>query len=107
MFISQQSYNSTQITVFGFVRAIRFLLDIGATSIDGRKYNQDKLEQYFGIVRMARGASDNPSMPELEQNVLSTYIQGNQARPPKRGNTQSAGAEWIPDQMPLSKRPKK
>ncbi|KAK3925996.1 Transposable element P transposase [Frankliniella fusca] len=87
MFISQQSYEALQITVHGFVRAIRFLLDKGATTIDGRKYNQDKLEQYFGIVRMARGASDNPSMPELEQNVLSTYIQGNQARPPKRGNT--------------------
>ncbi|KAE8739258.1 hypothetical protein FOCC_FOCC015242, partial [Frankliniella occidentalis] len=90
MFISQQSYGALQISVHGFIGAIRFLFNKGATTIDGRKYNQDKLEQYFGIVRMGRGGSDNPNYSELRQGILSRHIQSNAARPAKRGNTEAA-----------------
>ncbi|KAJ1519039.1 hypothetical protein ONE63_011282 [Megalurothrips usitatus] len=104
MFISQQSYESLKMAVYGFEGAVKYLIEEKhAPSINGRKFNQDKLEQYFGVIRMSGGGSDNPTLQRLLQKNVSLHIQGQAARPTKRGNTE-VNEEWIPDQAPILKR---
>jgi hypothetical protein len=104
MFISHESYESLQVTIPGFIGAVKFMLSIGAPYVDGRKFNQDKLEQYFGLLRMSGGGSDNPSVLQVIQKSQSLHVQGKAAKPSQHGNTQVSSAEWLPDQRPIPKR---
>ena len=106
MFISMQTYESIQVTTRAFVAAVKFMLEIGAPSIDAKKFNQDKIEQFFGLLRMAFGGSRNPTAADVIQKVLTLRVQGAAAKPPSKGNTGDTSKEWIPDESPLPKRAK-
>ncbi|XP_034246741.1 uncharacterized protein LOC117648354 [Thrips palmi] len=106
MTISSQSYESLHITIFGFCGAVKFLLDCGAPSIDAKKFNQDKLEQYFGILRMCGGASNNPTLQGVLQKSLALTVQKGAALPGKKGNTRGT-RQLVIDEEPLPCRPRK
>lgn len=105
MTISSQSYESLHITIFGFCGAVKFLLDCGAPSIDAKKFNQDKLEQYFGILRMCGGASNNPSLQGVLQKSLALTVQKGAALPGKKGNTKG-DRQLVLNEEPLPCRPR-
>ena len=107
MFISLQTYESLQITTRAFIAAVKTMLNLGAPSVNGRKFNQDKIEQFFGLLRMAFGGNRNPSVAEVVQKTMTLHIQGEAAKPNVKGNTQVVRREWIPDETPLPKRPRK
>ena len=102
MFISMQTFESIQVATRGFIKAVKFMLEINAPFIDARKFNQDKIEQFFGLLRMAFGGSRNPSAEEVIQKTLALHVQGQAAKPPSKGNTKAESQEWIPDQKPLN-----
>lgn len=107
MFISMLTYESIHTTSLSFMGVVKFLLEEGAPHIDARKLNQDKLEQYFGRLRMSLGGNRNPSELEALNKTMTMYQGGQAARPVTKGNTTEATEEWIPDEMPLQKRPRK
>ncbi|KAK3920609.1 DNA transposase [Frankliniella fusca] len=106
MFISMLTYESLHTTTHSFVSVIKFLLAEGAPEINARKLNQDKLEQFFGVLRMSFGGNRNPTTYEAVQKIIVSYQQGNAARPPSKGSTE-ASKDWEPEEAPLRKRPRK
>ena len=62
MFISAQTYQGLKITVLSMVEIIPFLLDNGVKFVLTNKFNQDCLEQNFGMHRSMGGRSDNPNV---------------------------------------------
>ena len=107
MFIRMQSYESIHITVNGFMGAVMFLLEIGAKSVDAKKFNQDKLEQYFGLLRMSGGGSNNPSVKSVINKSLSLTVQKGAAMPSAKGNTGGERKTLTVNQEPLPCLPKK
>lgn len=51
------------------------------------RFNQDKLENYFGKVRMAGGRSRNPDVRQMLNISDSLRVQGSMALEPFRGNS--------------------
>ncbi|KAK3908148.1 Transposable element P transposase, partial [Frankliniella fusca] len=104
MCVSHQAYESMHITSYGFIGAVTFMLrEAHAPSVDAKRFNQDKLEQYFGNMRMSGGGSRNPNSQEFRNRANLVRIADNAARPITTGNTTVEQEEWIPDQTPLQK----
>lgn len=107
MFISTQSYESLKVTTYGFIGTITYMLDqVKAPKVDGRKLNQDKLEQTFGNLRMSGGGNRSLNVAEIGQKCINLEVQGRAALPTKRGNTEVLEESWEPDDTPLKKRRK-
>ncbi|KAK3926416.1 Transposable element P transposase [Frankliniella fusca] len=105
--ISHETYQSLHITIFGFCAAVEFLLRKGAPSVDAKAFNQDKLEQYFGLTRMAGGASNNPSYNIVRGRLPGDHAKKAAAPPKRKGNTKGARSELQVNQDPLPCRPRK
>ncbi|KAK3932751.1 Transposable element P transposase [Frankliniella fusca] len=107
--ISDQSYQSLHITIYGFCGAVQYLLCKGAPSVDAKTFNQDKLEQYFGLMKMAGGASNNPTKHAVIQKTIAYTAQKACALPKKKGNTMAERKHLIVDQeaLPVRSRSKK
>lgn len=101
MMISSQSYESLHITIYGFCGAVKYLLQVGAPSVDAKKFNQDKLEQYFGILRMLFGANNNPTVQNAAQKTLALTVQRGAAIPAKKGNVSAQNYSLEINQEPL------
>ncbi|KAK3933217.1 Transposable element P transposase [Frankliniella fusca] len=101
MMISNLSFESLQVTIYGFCAAVQFLLRNGFASVDAKDFNQDKLEQYFGIVRMSGGARNNPTLYRLANTVQALTAQQEIAIPPKKGNTRANSVTLQVNQEPL------
>lgn len=104
MFISYQTYESVKIATYGFINAVKFMFSVGATSIVARQFLQDKLEQFFGLLRMSFGGNTNPNVANVVQKTLSLHVQGQLPRASSRGNTQVLPANVIPDESPIPRR---
>ncbi|KAK3933012.1 DNA topoisomerase 1 [Frankliniella fusca] len=90
MFISMESYESLHITVHGFCGAVKYCLQkLNVSSVDARNFNQDKLEQEFGSLRMSEGSQNNPTLHRAIQRVMSRHVSKSAALPPKKGNTEA------------------
>ncbi|KAK3917302.1 Transposable element P transposase [Frankliniella fusca] len=74
MIISHQSLEALEITVKGFIRASKFVLNCGAEEIYANVFNQDPLEQYFGSVRRKLGDNKHP----FAKNVLDSRLRAHQ-----------------------------
>ncbi|KAK3918010.1 tRNA 2-selenouridine synthase [Frankliniella fusca] len=79
---------------------------VKAPKVDGRKLNQDKLEQTFGNLRMSGGGNRSLNVAEIGQKCVNLEVQGRAALPTKRGNTEVLDESWEPDDTPLKKRHK-
>ena len=85
MFLSPQTYEGLQISVYAHVEAIQFLLKEGFQYVLTERFMQDVLEDYFGHQRAKGGRSDNPTALEFGYNDLTIAAQRDIA-PVIRGN---------------------
>ena len=71
-FISHQTYEGLQITVFSTIEATKYLLSLGCSYVLTEKFNQDSLEEHFGNIRSVNRQNDNPSLYQLgySENVV-------------------------------------
>ena len=60
MFISYQTYEGLQITIFSTIEAAKYLLQHGCSCVLTEKFNQDSLEEHFGNIRSVNRRNDNP-----------------------------------------------
>ncbi|KAK3926610.1 Transposable element P transposase [Frankliniella fusca] len=107
MQISQESYESLHITIPGFCGAVQYLLqNTGIKSAKAKDFNQDKLEQEFGLFRMSFGSNNHPTLQNLIQKTLSHHVQRSAALP-VQGNIKGSRKTLLVDESPLPKRPRK
>ncbi|KAK3910767.1 Transposable element P transposase [Frankliniella fusca] len=106
MFISMLTFESLHTTTLSFIAIVKFLLEAGVSHVDARKLNQDKLEQFFGKLRMSFGGNRNPTASEAIQKIFIIDQLDDAARPPTKGSTEVT-QEWLPDESPLPKKPRK
>ncbi|KAK3924128.1 DNA transposase [Frankliniella fusca] len=107
MCVSHQAFESLHITTYGFISAVQFMLsEVNCPAIDAKKFNQDKLEQYFGILRMSGGGSRSLSVDEVRRKAVKLQLIGNATKPPSKGNTTVQEEEWIPDERSLPRKKK-
>lgn len=60
MQLSYQTLQGLEITVKSVVECVKFMLNKGAPYVLTDHFNQDPIEQYFGIVRTSGGCNTNP-----------------------------------------------
>ena len=68
MFISWQSYEGLEITVFSFKEVCKFLLQQGIPYILSKRFYQDDLENYFGKQQAIGEMCDNPTVRNFGYN---------------------------------------
>ena len=86
MFISWQSYEGLQITVFSFKEVCKFLLQQGIPYILSERFFQDDLENYFGKQRAIGRRCDNPTVRDFSYN--DNTIKSQFSARPIAGNVQ-------------------
>ena len=62
MFLSWQTYEGFQITVYSAIEATKFLLHEGMEFVLTERFCQDPVEEYFGNHRKLGRRSDNPDI---------------------------------------------
>ena len=107
MFISHQTYEGLQITVFSTIEATKYLLQHGCSYVLTEKFNQDSSEEHFGNIRSVNRRNDNPSLYQLgySENIVRikrsiTPVNGNTKG--KWGNKRKISLEKV-DGVPLEK----
>ena len=90
MFLSQQTYEGLQMTVYSIKEVVPFLLENGLEYVLSEKFCQDDLENYFGRQRAIQRRRDNPDVRATLRNdniIKCQYenkpIQGANCRPSK------------------------
>ena len=68
MFISWQTYDGLQTSVFSFKEVCKFLLQNGVPYVLSNRFCQDDLENYFGQQRAIGCRRDNPSVKDVGYN---------------------------------------
>ena len=109
MFLSWQTSEGIQITVYSIIEAVKFLILEGMEFVLTERFCQDPVEEYFGNQRGLGRRSDNPDLKTFGYNENTIRIQksiscesGNtRGRYDKRKNW-----EHVTDE-PISKRVKK
>ena len=104
--LSYQTLEGIEITVRGFIGAVKFLLDKGMKAINARVFCQNPIEQYFSKQRGRCGGSTNPNVRTYLSNAQSIYVQGQvgSKRSFKRGNTEEIDENMQISYEPLPKR---
>ncbi|KAK3916402.1 Transposable element P transposase [Frankliniella fusca] len=101
MNLSHQFLHAIRITVHSFVSAIRFMINIGATEVNGQDFNQDLLEQYFSTMRAAGGANNNPGERQVHLTRAKIHAIGQQGVTTTKGNTLVQKRDCSLDSSPL------
>ena len=103
MQLSYQTLQGFIISSKSIVACVRYLLDSGADFVLTRAFNQDKIEQYFGLLRMKGGANDNPNV-HVAGHLINRmrFVRTNQFQN-VRGNAR-AGIERVIDDQQLPRR---
>ena len=68
MFISWQTYEGLQVTVYSFQELVKVLLQNGVPYVLSERFCQDDLENYFGRQRANGSGRDNPSVKDVTYN---------------------------------------
>ena len=74
MFLSWQTFEGIQITVYSLIEATRYLLQNGVNFVLSEKFNQDVVEEYFGRHRSLGRRSDNPTIHQFGYNSNTLCI---------------------------------
>lgn len=107
MLLSSQTVEGIKITVQSFIRVTRFLLKSGVQYVEGREFNQDRLEQYFGKLREKGGSNDNPDLAQALDMRQSLHVQQGASIPKLKGNTEVLRSAIEVDDTPLPARKKR
>ena len=75
MFVSWQTHEGLQITVYSLIEAVRFLLRNGMDYVLLERFCQDPCEEYFGNQRSMGRRCDNPDLRAFGYNDNSIRIQ--------------------------------
>ena len=68
MFISYQTYEGFQITVYSIIEVVKFLLGEGMEYVLTERFCQDPVEEYFGEQRQLLRRSTNPNFQQIGYN---------------------------------------
>ena len=105
MFISWQTHEGLQMTVYALQEVVKFLLNNGVKYVLSEKFCQDDLENYFGRQRAIGHRRDNPSVRDAGYN--DNTIKTQYSVRPIAGNVREGPRKWnIIDNDPLPKRKK-
>ena len=110
MFLSLQTYEGMQMTVYSVIEVTKFLLSKGMAFVLTNRFNQDVVE-YFGRQRSLGRRSDNPNIWQFGFNNNIIHTQRSVA--PVTGNTEGRHDKkrkisWTDvDETPLKRRQKK
>ena len=102
MFISWQSYDGLQRTVYALIESVIFLLDCGMPYVLTSIFNQDDLENYFGKQRGIGHRRDNPTVFAVGYN--DNVIKSQFSIQPLGGNVSCKRKKWEIDDTPLPKK---
>ncbi|KAH3840591.1 hypothetical protein DPMN_114043 [Dreissena polymorpha] len=106
MMLSYQTLDGFYITVNSMRECVKFCLNQGMDFDLTEKFNQDSIEQHFGIHRASLGSNTNPRLYDFNNFMVKIRTAGSQALAPFRGNTKRR-IELAPlDDSPLRKRVK-
>ena len=75
MFISWQTHEGFQLTVYSVIEATQFLLQEGMEFVLTEPFCQDSLEEYFGHQRKLGRRNDNPDIQAFDYNNNAIRIQ--------------------------------
>ena len=87
MQLSHQTLEGLEITVKAVVECIKFCLNEGMPYVLTERFNQDPVEQHFGIHRIKGGCNNNPTLEEFNNSMVRIRTAGSQALAPLHGNT--------------------
>ena len=110
MFLSLQTYEGLQMTVYSVIEVTKFLLSKGMTFVLTNRFNQDVVEEYFGRQRSLGRRSDNPNIWQFGFN--DNIIRTQRSVAPVTGNTEGRHdkkrkVSWTDvDETPLKRRQK-
>ncbi|KAH3720563.1 hypothetical protein DPMN_063462 [Dreissena polymorpha] len=104
MLLSHQTMTGLKMSVMSICASVKIMLNAGAEYVLTHSFNQDPLEQHFGLYRHKSGANSNPSVYEV-QNMMSTIrTVAAQALPTKRGNIKCSESAFDIDNTQLPRR---
>ena len=75
MFLSKQTYEGVQITVYSLIDAGKFLLNKGLPYVLTERFCQDPAEEYFSAQSQHGRRNENPDLYEFGYNANSIRIQ--------------------------------
>ena len=107
MFLSSQTFEGLQITVYSVTERVKYLLNSGLKFVLTEKFNQHVVEEHFGRQRGFGRWNDNPTLLEFGYNANTIWMQRSVVTP--TGNTRGAHKEkrkesWhVVDNAPLPK----
>ena len=104
MQLSYQTLQGLEITVKSVVACVKYCLNSGMEFVLTERFNQDPLEQHFGIQRTSGGCNNNPNLQQFNNNMVQIRTVGSQAIAPIRGNTKRSLNLAPIDDTPLQKR---
>ena len=103
MKLSYQTLEGLKFTVKSVTECIKFCLKSGMPFVLTDKFNQDAIEQHFGMHRASCGSNTNPTLDQFNCSLQKLRIVGSQALAPMRGNTKRR-LELQMDDTPLLKK---
>eukprot|EP00795_Rhopilema_esculentum_P016139 gene16139-7501_t len=74
MFISKQTYEGLQITVYSAVECVQQLLRSGMPYVLTERFSQDDCEEYFSCQRAIGRSSENPNMQQFGYNANNIRV---------------------------------
>ena len=110
MFLSLQTYEGLQITVYSVIEVTKFLLSKGMAFVLSNRFNQDIVEEYFGRQRSLGRRNDNPNLWQFGFN--DNIIRTQRSVTPVTGNTEGRHdkkrkVSWTDvDEAPIQKKSK-
>jgi len=87
MMLSYQTLEGIEITVKSVTACIQYCLGKGMDYVLTERFNQDPLEQHFGVHRASQGCNTNPTLKDFNNSMVKIRTVGSQALAPFRGNT--------------------
>ena len=87
MQLSYQTLEGLELTVKSVVECVKFCLNEGMPFVMTERFNQDPVEQHFGVHRSKHGCNNNPTLEEFNNCMVRVRTAGSQALAPWHGNT--------------------
>lgn len=97
--ISRQTMDGLKITTVSFIHLAKEILSLPEVQfLLPEKLNQDRLETFFGKMRRGCGDTDNPTVDQIRQRILTLIVAGQCFIAPKNRN-----CEGVDDDVELKK----
>ena len=88
MFLSRQTYEGLKITTKSVIEASKYLINNGIPWVLTSRFNQDNVEETFGLHRSLGGRNDNPTVFQFGYQSNTLRMQRSVVTP--TGNTNGA-----------------